>query len=521
MKNKFLNPTLVLAALFIGLLSCSTATKSDQKPPNILIAIADDHSYPHTGIYGFAETQTPGFDYVAQNGVLFHNAFVAAPQCSPSRAAILTGKNIWELEEAGTHASNFPKKFKVFTEVLEQQGYISGFTGKPWGPGNWKINGRKQNPAGRAYNRFLLESPPTSGIRANNYSKNFKDFYHQKAEGSPFVFWYGAHEPHRVYEYQSGIKAGKNIAAVEVPKFLPNTEVVRNDVLDYILEIEHFDNHLYQIIQFLEEKGELENTFIVVTADNGMPFPYAKANVQDFGTHVPLAISLPKGIKGKEVNDPVGLIDFAPTLMELVGTPDAMISTGKSLIPVLTQPQHPIHRDYVLTGRERHTHARPDNMGYPARAIRTQEYLYVHHFKPERWPQGDPVPQNVENDQRSKVDGYKALYPGYHDVDASPSKEVVMGMEDSSYFEWAFAKRPQEQLYDIQKDPYCMQNVALLPEYKEVLGQLKQQLLNDLKEQDDPRASENPVFDSYPRYSTMRNFKGFNSRGQYNPAFTK
>ena len=521
MKNRFLHVNVLLTALFFNLLSCTTLIKSDQKSPNILIAIADDQSYPHTGIYGFAETQTPGFDFVAQNGVLFHNAFVAAPQCSPSRAAILTGKNIWELEEAGTHASNFPNKFKVFTEVLEQQGYFTGYTGKPWGPGNWKISGRKQNPVGKEYNRHLLETPPTSGIRTNNYVKNFKDFYSQKGEGSPFVFWYGAHEPHRVYEYQSGIKAGKNIQAVQLPEFLPDTEVVRNDVLDYILEIEHFDNHLQQMIQFLEEKGELDNTFIVVTADNGMPFPYAKANVQEFGTHVPLAIYLPNGIKGKVVEDTVGLIDLAPTLMELVGSPRAMTSTGKSLMPVLTQEQHPPHRQYVLTGRERHTHARPDNLGYPARAIRTKEYLYVHHFEPERWPQGDPVPSTPENDQRSKAKGFKSLYPGYHDVDPSPSKDIVMTMEESPYFEWAFAKRPQDQLYNVQEDPYCTKNIALLPEYKEVLSQLKQQLLNDLKTQGDPRVSGNPVFDSYPRYSTMRNFKGFNDRGQYNPAFAQ
>lgn len=500
-------------------ISCVPADGEKSPAPNILIAIADDQSYPHTEIYGFAETQTPGFDYVAQNGVLFHNAFVAAPQCSPSRAAMLTGKNIWELEEAGTHASNFPKKFKVFTEILEQQGYFVGYTGKPWGPGNWQISGRKQNPVGKAYNRHQLANRPTEGIRANDYAQNFKDFYSQKEEGTPFVFWYGAHEPHRVYEYQSGIKAGKNIEAVQVPEFLPDTEVVRNDVLDYILEIEHFDDHLHQMIQFLKEKGELENTFIVVTADNGMPFPYAKANVQEFGTHVPLAIFLPRGIKGKVVDDPVGLIDLAPTLMELVGSPDAMTTTGKSLMPVLTQPQHPPHREYVLTGRERHTHARPDNLGYPARAIRTQDYLYVHHFKPDRWPLGDPVSQNPENDQRSRAKGFKALYPGYHDIDPSPSKEVIMAMEESPYFDRAFAKRPQDQLYDIQKDPYCMHNIATQPEYREVLSQLRQQLMNDLKTQGDPRVSDNPIFDSYPRYSSMRNFPGFNKRGKYNPDY--
>lgn len=513
--------SLALILQLIVSVGCETPAKEMKKLPNILIAIADDHSYPHTGIYGFAETQTPAFDFVAQNGVLFHNAFVAAPQCSPSRAAILTGKNIWELEEAGTHASNFPKKFKVFTEVLAEQGYFVGYTGKPWGPGNWKISGRKQNPVGKQYNRHQLESPPTSGIRANNYVKNFKDFFSQKEQGTPFVFWYGAFEPHRVYEYQTGVKAGKNIDAVAVPDFLPDTEVVRNDLLDYILEIEHFDDHLLQMIRFLQEQGELDNTFILVTADNGMPFPYAKANVQEFGTHVPLAIRMPKGVKAKEVYDPVSMIDLAPTLMDLVGVPQAMTTRGKSLLPVLTQKEHPPHRNYVLTGRERHTHARPDNLGYPARAIRTQSFLYVHHFMPDRWPQGNPVPKNPENDKRSIVKGFKDLYPGYHDVDPSPSKDVIMGIEDSFYFELAFAKRPQEQLYDIKNDPYCTQNIVSLPEFKQLVDKLKKQLMTDLTEQGDPRVLDNPVFDSYPRYSSMRNFSGFKQKGEYNPQFEK
>ena len=509
----------LLAFILLPLLACSPPTKSKNKTPNILIAIADDQSYPHTGIYGFAETQTPGFDYVAKNGVLFHNAFVAAPQCSPSRAAILTGKNIWELEEAGTHASNFPKKFKVFTEVLADQGYVVGYTGKPWGPGNWQISGRKQNPAGKGYNQHLLETPPTTGIRSNDYFKNFQEFYSQKTADNPFVFWFGSYEPHRVYEYQTGVKAGKSLDKVSVPKFLPDNEVVRNDVLDYILEIEHFDNHLLQMIQFLEKKGELENTFIIVTADNGMPFPYAKANVQEFGTHVPLAISMPQGIKEKEVHEPVGTIDIAPTLMELVGITDKMDATGKSLMPVLTEMEHPQHREYVLTGRERHTHARPDNLGYPARAIRTSKYLYVHHFMPDRWPQGDLVPKNPENDRRSEVTGFKGLYPGYHDVDASPSKDEVMAQAEGIYFELAFSKRPQYQLYDIAEDPYCINNIADRKEYAEIVSELQETLMTDLKAQGDPRAFGNPIFDSYPRYSSMRNFKGFNERGAYNPAF--
>ena len=123
-------------------------------------------------------------------------------------------------------------------------------------------------------------------------------------------------------------------------------------MLDYILEIDSFDNHLQQMIKHLEEIGELDNTFILVTADNGMPFPYAKANVQEYGTHVPLVILLPDGVKNKVVDQPVGLIDLAPTLMDLMGLNGAMETTGKSLIPVLTNKENIKHRDYVLTGKE-------------------------------------------------------------------------------------------------------------------------------------------------------------------------
>ena len=507
----------LLLSIFI-IISCESNKKKNNRP-NILIAIADDQSYPHTGIYGFSQINTPAFNYVAKNGVLFNNAFVAAPGCSPSRAAMLTGKNIWELEEAGTHASNFPSKYKVYTEVLEENGFFVGYTGKPWGPGNWEISGRKQNPAGKEFNKYGLEKTPTKGIRPNDYAKNFKDFLNQKEDNQPFVFWFGAHEPHRVYEYGSGMRAGKSIEDVEVPEFFPDTEIVRNDMLDYILEIEHFDNHLEQMIQYLDEIGELENTFILVTADNGMPFPYAKANVQEYGTHVPLAILLPDGVKNKVVDQPVGLIDLAPTLMDLTGLNGAMETTGKSLIPVLKNKENIKHRDYVLTGRERHTHARPDNLGYPARAIRSEDFLHVYNFFPDLWPAGDPVVKNDVNDKRDQAEGFKTIYPGYHDVDPSPTKDEIMKIVDDKTFDLAFSKRPLMQLYDIKKDPFCKSNIAELPEYKKILTDLHNELIQRLKEQGDPRVSGNPIFDSYPRYSTMRNFPGFNKRGTYNPEY--
>lgn len=520
------NKIAFLVIILIIVAGCTPSNSlQETKRPNILFAIADDQSYPHAGVYGFGEIQMPGFDQVANNGVLFSNAFVAAPQCSPSRAAILTGKNIWQIEEAGTHGSSFPKKFQVFTDLLESTGYQLGFTGKPWGPGNYKIDGWERNPVGPEYNEKVMETVPASGINARDYFGNFAAFLDKKEADKPFFFWYGGHEPHRVYEAGSGAKAGKRFRNVQLPAFLPDDSVTRNDVLDYALEIEYFDSHLTKMLKLLEEKGQLHNTIVVVTADNGMPFPYAKANLQEYGTHVPLAISWPDRIKNvKKTDDLVSMIDLAPTFLEIAGVNDLPEMTGKSITSILYSEgaTKPI-RDFVLTGRERHTHARPENLGYPARAIRTKEYLFVKNYKPDRWPIGDPVPVSNENDIRNEVKGFKSLYPGYHDIDDSPSKAFMMEHKKEEdvkeLFKNAFEKRPGEQLYDIKNDPECVNDLSGNTEYDKIRKDLSERLNEELKKQGDPRMSGSEIFDSYPRYSSMRNFEGFNKRGEYNPDY--
>jgi N-sulfoglucosamine sulfohydrolase len=513
-----------LAAVIM--LSCSQA-KSPKIPgtqPNILFAISDDQSFPYASAYGTKGIRTPGFDQVAKTGVLFNNAFVAAPGCSPSRAAILTGKNIWQLEEAGTHASYFPKKFTVFTDLLEEAGYELGYTGKPWGPGNWQDAGWLRNPVGPGFNKHVMDSVPANGIQKRNYSANFNEFLSQKEVGKPFFFWYGCHEPHRRYEDGSGLRSGMKLNEVELPSFLPDDEIVRSDVADYIFEIEWFDRHLHKMIDLLKEKGELENTIIVVTADNGMPFPYAKANVQEYGTHVPLAICWPANIKGNRiVGDLVGMIDLAPTFLEIAGIEDVPEMTGKSLSAILFSEQEgnvDDDREYVLTGRERHTHARPDNLGYPARAIRTADYLYVRNFKPELWPAGNPPPPGSSEKDLEK--GYVSLWPGYFDIDASPSKSFMIDNMDKwpQLFEVAYNKRSGEQLYDIHNDPGCLKNIANDPSYQKIKDELSLLLEDELKRQGDPRMLGNGhIFDSYPRISSMRDYPGFKERGKYNPAF--
>ena len=516
---------------FLFLFQCSPkvseVTKESTKKvvqPNILFAIADDQSYPYTTAYGDRTTITPAFDALAKRGVLFNNAFCAAPQCSPSRAAILTGKNIWQLEEAGTHSSYFPKKIPVFTDALEAAGYALGFTGKPWGPGNWKDVGRDRNPVGPEFNTEFLEKPYT-GVSNKDYAANFGKFLAQKNTDQPFFFWYGGHEPHRVFEDGSGIKEGKKPGDANVPSFLPEDEIVKSDILDYSVEIEWFDKHLGDMIAQLEAMGELEHTVIVVTADNGMAFPYAKANLQEYGTHVPLVIAGPNIKGGRRVDDLVSLIDLAPTFLQIGRANPLPNMTGNTLINILTTRKEGLvdpTRDWVLTGRERHTHARPNNFGYPARAIRTAQHLYIHNFQPDRWPAGDP---EVEFPKHHKPpEGFKSMAQGYHDIDACPTKTLLLENQEKyeSYFYLAVAKRGEDELYDIVADPGCTNNLANRSEFESTRKRLKNTLINSLRKQGDPRVlGTGDVFESYPRFGGMREFDGFKIRGEYNPAYQK
>lgn len=522
----------LLLLLLAGLVSLgvlfsfrTTTSQTLVKRPNILFAIADDQSYPHTGAYGSKLFQTPAFDAIAREGVLFTNAFVGAPQCSPSRAALLTGRNIWQLEEAGTHSSYFPKKYPVFTDALEAAGYFRGYTGKPWGPGNWEDSGWKQNPVGPEYNQ-KKHSVPFTGINKTDYAGNFKLFMEARPGDQPFFFWFGAQEPHRVYEYGSGTTNGLTKEDIVLPPFMPDTDSIRQDFLDYALEIAWFDQQLAKMVQTLKEAGEWENTIVVVTADNGMPFPYAKANLQEYGTHVPLVICGP-GIKGGRVsNDLVSLIDLAPTFMELGQAIPFSGMSAKSLMPILNSSKSGVvdpSRQMVLTGRERHTHARPDNLGYPARAIRTADYLFIQNYKPDRWPVGDPAPAVLpavaENDK-----DLKEIVFGYEDIDDSPTKEIMIHGRTQwpALFQIGFQKRPAEELYDIRKDPGCLHNLAGQKPYQAVKKKMAAMLHDQLVAQGDPRVGNGgDVFDSYPRFGKMRPFDGFKGHGEYNPAYQK
>ncbi len=501
----------LLSSLFV--FSCKNApqksnTTADRttKKPNILFVISDDQSYPHASAYGYEAVSTPAFDRVAREGILFNNAFSASPGCSPSRAAILTGKNCWQVREAGTHASTFPADLITYPEILQRAGYLVGSTNKGWGPG--KVVGRDNNPAGKAYNSRKLESPKE--ISDNDYAANFEAFLAARSDDQPFCFWFGAAEPHRRYPTGIGVKTGLNPDKVKVPGFLPDVPEVRTDMLDYIYEIQWYDSHLDRMLKSLEAKGELENTLVVVTSDNGMPFPRAKANCYEYGIHMPLAIMWGNKIKGdRTVDDLVSLVDMAPTFLDAAGVeaPETIGMAGKNLMNILMSNKSGIidkSRQAVYASRERHSSSRWNNLGYPQRAMRTADYLYIWNVHPERWPAGDP--QKFEDDGK-----LGPMHGGYHDIDDFDESVLNLRRDDpaiSRFFHLAVDKRPEIELYDIRKDPYCLNNLATQFSFQSTKEKLGNQLMAYLKKTNDPRMGPEgeKIYEDYVRYSPIRTF---------------
>ncbi len=412
--------------------------------------------------------------------MLFKNAFTSNPKCSPCRASILTGRNTWQLEEAACHNGIFPAKFAVYPDLLEKAGYTVGLTGKGWGPGDFKTGGRTRNPAGPSFDK-LTQQVPATGIGKNDYPGNFEAFLQQRPADQPFCFWMGFHEPHRAYEPGSGLRLGKRLEDVKVPAFLPDTKIVRSDLLDYAVEVEWGDAQIGRALQALEAAGELENTVIVVTSDHGMPFPFVKGQIHEDGFHLPLAIRWGKGIKpGRVVEDFINVRDFAPTFMELAGLPPHEQMTGRSLAAILRSEKSGWieNRDVMLAGKERHDLGRPNDLGYPVRALRTREFLYVHNFHPERWPACNP-----ETD--------------FGNCDPSPTKEVVK-LLGGHFYELSFGKRLPDELYDIRRDPECVNNLANDLAYTQTVEELRYKMMGLLRDEKDPRAlGKGDIFDTY------------------------
>lgn len=469
-KAKLINIVCLIATVLLNMAD----VKSQHKQPNILFVLADDWSYPHAGIYGDEIIKTPNFDKVAKTGIVFSNSYATAPSCTPSRAAILTSQYPHQLQEGGNLWGTLPVRYPNYTDLLEKNGYYVGFIRKGWGPGDYKPGGYTQDPAGKEFN-------------------DFKSFFSSKPKVKPFHFWFGSRDPHRPYVAGSGEKSGINVDAIKVPVIWPNVREVKSDIADYYFAVQRLDKELGEILEILEKANELDNTLIVVTSDNGMPFPRGKANLYTLGTRMPLAISWKNVIQpNQKVSAFINHIDFAPTFLEAANIPVPKDFEGKSLMPIFKNTSNIKNRDTIFFERERHANVRNGDLSYPGRAVRTKKYLYIYNCEPDYWPAGDPQ-------------GYKAVGP-FGDIDNSPTKTYMVEHQKDpagrKIFNYSFAKRQAEELYDVQGDPDELVNLVNNKKFLSIKNNMKKALMTWMIKTNDPRSIDphDKRWDKFPYY---------------------
>ncbi len=536
------------------LLAASNGTLLADQRPNIVMIFADDWGR-YAGIYGRLEpgglndvVRTPNFDRIAKEGVLFRNAFVNAPSCTPCRSSLLSGQYFWRTGRGAIlNGAEWDPKIPSYPLMLRDAGYHIGFTYKVWGPGTppnapYGGNALAYVKKGNQFNQFsqnVTGKPDVGAAKQVLYEQvrgNFQDFLKARPEGAPFCYWFGPTNTHRKWIKGSG----KGIWGIDpdslkgkVPADLPDVPEVREDLADYLGEVQALDAGIGVILDELQKTGEFENTLIVISGDHGIPgVPRGKCNLYDLGTSVSLAIRWGKEIPGgRVVDDFVCLPDLCPTFLEAAGVKSPATMTARSLLPLLKsdkQGQVEPDRNFVVIGRERHVAgARSGNLPYPQRAIRTNDFLYIRNFKPERWPLGEGPgfgqPDGEFPDEEALTE---ETYAAFADMDASPTKAwVLLHRKDPlvvPFFERGFALRPEEELYDLRRDPAEMVNVASDPNYARQKDELSQRLMTLLTETGDPRVTGSTTQYDEPPFTLPNMQRETPGRqGQRRPANTK
>lgn len=541
---------LLMTACLCGLF-CSRVVQAQEqtattKQPNIVFCFADDWGlyascYAKLGI-GHGQindvVKTPNIDQLANSGVLFTNAYVNAPSCTPCRSALLSGRHFWETGRGAIlQGAIWEETIPTYPLELKAAGYHLGCSHKVWSPGspaNAPYGAKKHayNKAGgeiNYYSQFVTKQLSQGSSRDDAHDvvmshvrENFQMCLAdaQKAK-APFCYWFGPTNCHRKWVKGSG-KALWNIDPNQLegklPRFWPDVSAIREDIADYLGEVQAFDAAVGVLIEELKQAGKWDSTILIVSGDHGIPgFPRGKCTLYDTGIHVPLLITGP-GIPGSRVvEDFVSLSEIAPTLLQATSAKIPAEMSARPFWDVLTSAQSGLvdrTRNFVVAGRERHVaEIRHDRLPYPERCVRTATHLYIRRYHPDRWPMGfAPAGYGLLQPQ---MPGFEELenktIVAFGDMDAGPTKawmiEHRQDAEIRHWFQLGFGLCPEEELYDLKADPDCLKNLAGSADHQYLRSTMAQTLLEVQMRTGDPRVTETP-----PRYELPPFTNGMGNR---------
>lgn len=442
-----------------GVLSLSMFTAFSGERPNVLFILSDDHSVPYLGCYGNKDLKTPNIDRLAKEGVMFNRAYTGAPQCVPSRASLLTGRNVLAVDML-RFSSALPAEYLTFPEMMKKDGYFIGVCGRSYhldGSGAFDPPETKD-----VFQEFGLVTFPkrfdfVKGGGDTKVAQLVEEFIDMVPKGKPFVMWANYSNPHRVFTAK---EFEPNAESLTMPYELPDIKSVREDLAAHYGEIQQLDLYIGHLWEMLEKRGLMDNTIIIFMGDNGAALLRGKGTLYRCGINVPLLVRYPKKVKQGVVSDVVvSGIDIAPTILDLTAVKGIKEIEGKSFVPALKGDTAQIH-DYVFAVRGPHAATLPLHSALfdLSRTVLNKDFKLIY----------NPLWQIP----------YMPV-----DFDTSPLWADLKQKAGNNGLEPRFMKssiftptRPMFELFDLRNDPNEFVNLAGKEEYKTVEHDLKKAL---------------------------------------------
>ena len=436
MKPKF------LILLFLALFGLKISAQNNK--PNVIIFIADDVSFDDLGCYGNKQVQTPNIDKLAASGIRFNNFYLTGSSCSPSRNSIITGRYPHNTGAAELHTQP-PVDMVSFPEILKNNGYYTVSSGK-FHMGDYARRGfdvihEKVNEVGNGGEEKWLAAVT------------------DRPKNKPFFMWFAAHDAHRVWG-ENNFSGTHKAEELEPPFYLADGMKTKTDLAAYYDEIKRFDHHIGQIVAELKRQKVLDNTLIIVMADNGRPFPHSKTRVNDRGMKTPFIVHWPKKIKKSAISKSlVSVIDIAPTILNIAGIEAHNQFQGKSFNKIIKKPQSEF-RKTVFAEHNWHDYEAHERM------VRDKNYMYILNSRPF-FPQLGPADAVGSS--------------SYEELVEIKKKGQITDIQAEIFVN----PRPQEEFYDVKTDPFQFNNLASNTEVANEMERLRKVLQNWMNETGD------------------------------------
>jgi arylsulfatase A-like enzyme len=455
----------------LGVLCAASATAQDK--PNFVLMIADDVSWDDIGCYGNTQVRTPNIDRIAAAGIRFTNVFLTASSSSPSRNSIITGR--YPHNTGGAELHTLPPDYMIaFPEILRQNGYYTAHAGK-FHMGNYARRG------------FDIVNE-NNKLNGDGGEELWIKCLQERPKEKPFLMWFAAHDAHRVWG-PNEFSGTHEPQILTPPWYLAQGVKTKRDLAKYYDEIARFDHYVGLVYDELVRQNVIDNTVIIIMADNGRPFPHNKTRVNDRGLKSPFIVHWPDGAgtKNQLCQALVSSIDIAPTVLDIAGVDTPVTVQGFSFVKLLSKPSKKF-RNHVFAEHNWHDYEAHERM------VRTRDYLYILNSRPQ-FPQSGPA------------DAVGS--PSFAELDSLRKMDLLSKQQEDIFT----APRSNEELYINDNDPDQFNNIAGLQEYGKMLARMRKILAKWMRDTGD-NIPDNLTKDWYERIPGYIKTPHINIRGE-------